>query len=99
MSYSSVRIARLQKQLTHVQSILTELYATELTAAKQNVESYSIDSGEGAQRITRRKLAEIKDSIEYYEAREASIVNDLYNNGVVSITLRRKLPCRTVFGI
>jgi hypothetical protein len=56
------------------------------------MESYEFDSGEGKQRTTRRTLKEIQNNIDQLEAKERSLINDLYGMGLVAIRLRRKRP-------
>jgi hypothetical protein len=99
MSYQRIRTQRLQNQLAQIQATLTRLYATYGGSTQTGVDNYSIDSGEGAQRVSRRKLKEIRDEIEFWESREMSVINDLYNLGLTSIQVRRKVPCRTLFGM
>ena len=99
MAYIIPRVQRLQAQLTKVQATLTRLFDTYDAATQTGVDNYSIDSGEGAQRVSRRKLKELRDEIEFWEAREESLINDLSNLGLVSIQIRRKVPCRTLFGM
>ena len=90
MGYISIRKARIQRELTAVQAQLSAM-ETALTkmAATGNL-SYSFDSGEGSQRTTRRSLKEIEETIERLNAREAHLINSLYNMGIVSVKLRRK---------
>jgi len=90
MGYISIRKARLQSQLTLVQtqienlnSVLTEMSATA-------AQSYAFDSGEGSQRTTRRTLKEIMDMLDRLYATESHLINELYNMGLVSVKLRRK---------
>lgn len=90
MGYIALRKARLQAQLTAVQAALTVLYETQLKLASSTAQSYAFDSGEGSQRTTRRDASKIQDDIDRLEAKEAHIVNALYNMGLISIRLRRK---------
>lgn len=92
MSYITLRRARIQAQLVKVQAALDAAYDmfTE-QAGKENL-SYEFDSGEGKQRTTRRSLKSIQDTISRLEASERSLINDLYNMGLVNFRLRRKRP-------
>jgi hypothetical protein len=92
MGYVSTRKALLQSRLTSVQTRLAKLYTMLDETSESAIQSYSFDSGEGAQRVTRRKLNEIQDVIDRLEAKERSLINDLYNMGLVNISLRRKKP-------
>lgn len=90
--YSTMQRTRLEKQLTSVQSALDALYTSRLESASSNVESYSIDSGEGAQRVTRKKDLDLDKRIEQLEAQEQHLINLLSGKGLMSIQLRRRTP-------
>ena len=93
MGFVLNRRARLFAQLAKVQALLASLYASMTTASGTDIESYSFDSGEGSQRVTRRKLQSILDEIERLEATEEHLINEIYGVGVVAIQQRRKSPC------
>lgn len=101
MGYVTARKARLQAQLTQVQSSLTNLYSVMLEMATTGASSYAFDSGEGSQRTTRRSLNEIQDMIDRLEAKERHLINELYGMGIINVRLRRKnnsrwtRPCST----
>jgi hypothetical protein len=90
--YSTMQRTRLEKQLASVQAALDALYTSRLQSVSSNVESYSIDSGEGAQRVTRKKDAELDLRIEKLEAQEQYLINQLSGKGLISIQLRRRTP-------
>jgi hypothetical protein len=90
MGYISLRKARIRRQLTATQRALTSLYSLQEEMSTHENISYAFDSGEGSQRTTRRKFEEIQDQIDRLEAKEASLLNDLYSMGVVAVRLRRK---------
>jgi hypothetical protein len=92
MGYISARRARIQRNLAAVQASLEAAYASQLEASSTTVQSYEFDSGEGKQRTTRRTLKALQDQIDRLEAKERSLINELYNMGLVSIRLRRKRP-------
>lgn len=58
-----------------------------------DIENYSLDTGEGSQRIGRRKMKEIYDMRERLEAEYQHWINEAYGIGLTNITLRRKNPC------
>ena len=91
-NYATMTRDRLTKRLTAVQAALDALYITRTASAAQNVESYSIDSGEGAQRVTRKKDKDMFDTIEQLESEELWLINQLRGHGLVSIQLRRRTP-------
>lgn len=90
MGYISTRKARLQSQLTAVQTQITNLTSVLTEMSVQGLSSYSFDSGEGSQRATRRSLKEIQDSLDRLIATESHLINEMYSMGIVSIRLRRK---------
>lgn len=92
MSYTSIKKARIERQLAQVTALLEALNETYLSLSAQSVQSYEFDSGEGSQRVTRRQLLEIQNQIDRLEAKERSLLNELYNMGNVSIRVRRKKP-------
>ena len=92
MSYVPTRRAILLARLRRVQSALAKLYATYDDLSGLMLSSSEFDSGDGRQRSTRRKLDEVQDNIDRLEASEMSLINDLYNMGIVSMRLRRR-PC------
>src|SRR4030042_4133907 len=94
MSYATDRRTRLLTQLANVQAALTNFYTQMTETSTSSVESYSLDSGEGSQRVTRRKLSEIQSQIEKLEATETWLINELSGVGHISIKLRRITPCR-----
>lgn len=98
MGYISSRRGRLQAQLARVQAALTALYDTQLELSSSTAKSYMFESGEGSQRTTRRDLKEIQDNIDRLEAKERSLINDLFNMGLVNIRLRRKRPSGGIHG-
>lgn len=90
MTYASIRNARLLRKLAHIQAALDALYSQyESLAATQN-ESYEFDSGDGKQKTKRRSMTDVLNDIQRLEAEEASVINDLYNMGLVSVKVRRK---------
>lgn len=93
MGYITTRKERIQAALTKVQAAIAALYDsyTELSATENK--AYSFDSGEGSQRATRRDTDKILDEIERLEAKERSLINDLYGMGIISVRLRRKRSC------
>ena len=97
MGYISTKKALLQSQLAAVQATLTALYATQLELSASSAQSYAFDSGEGSQRTTRKKDSDIQDQIDRLEAKEAHLINALFNMGLVSIRLRRKISGRLVY--
>jgi len=90
MGYILTRKARLQTQLTRVQSQLQNLYDSFLDVSTDGIKSYTFDSGEGSQKTTRRDFSEIQNQIDLLEAKERYLINELNNMGLVSIRLRRK---------
>lgn len=90
MSYISERRARIARQLAAVQAQLNILYDAMLEMVATGVQSYEFDSGEGKQRTTRRTFKDTQDLIDRLEAKEASLLNSKYSNGLVTIRLRRK---------
>jgi Asp-tRNA(Asn)/Glu-tRNA(Gln) amidotransferase C subunit len=90
MGYISNRKTRLQNQLTTIQTQIENLNTVLTEMSLSGAQSYSFDSGEGAQRTTRRSLKEIMDMLERLQATESHIINELYNMGIVAIRLRRK---------
>lgn len=95
MGYITARKARLQAQLTSVQTQIENLtdIMTEMSAT--GAQSYAFDSGEGSQRTTRRTLKDIMDSLDRLRATESHLINELYNMGIVSVKLRRR-PSNTI---
>jgi conjugal transfer/entry exclusion protein len=89
-SYIQQRKSILQSRLSRIQATLSKLYDLSSEQSLTAVESYGFDSGEGSQRTTRRKLAEINDQIERLEAEQDHYINELNNMGIMSIQLRRK---------
>jgi hypothetical protein len=90
MGYISLRKQRIQARLTVVQSQITKLETVLDEMSATGAVSYSFDSGEGQQRTTRRSLKEINDLLSQLYARESSLINDLYNMGIVAVKLRRR---------
>ena len=93
MPYISTRKTRLKTQLARTQAILNDLYNLIGDAALSGVVSYEFDSGEGRQRTTRYSLKELMDTISRLEATEMRLINELSNMGLMTIALRRKMPC------
>ena len=90
MSYQSEKRARLiarkatlEAQLTIAEATLTALLGTE------NKE-YQFDDGEGSQRVKRRQMKEVRDTIENLEASLDSLCQKLAGRGLVATRLRRK---------
>jgi hypothetical protein len=90
MTYASIRNARLLAKLKRIQDALEALYSQYESLAATENESYEFDSGDGKQKTKRRSLTDILDNIQRLEAEEASVINDLYNMGLVSVKVRRK---------
>ena len=90
MGYTTTKKTMIQNQLAKVQAALANLYETQLSLSTTENQSYAFDSGEGNQRATRRSFKDIQDQIDSLEAKERSLVNELYSMGLVSIRLRRK---------
>lgn len=90
MGYYSHRISRLKTQLARVQAMLADLYDNGTESAAAGVDSYAFDSGEGSQRVNRRSIKDIMDTIERLEARENWLINELYAVGLINSQLRRK---------
>jgi hypothetical protein len=90
MGYISIRKARLQNELSSVQTQISNLESVLTEMSATGNQSYAFDSGEGSQRTTRRSLKDIQDSIDRLYARESHLINELYGMGIVSVRLRRK---------
>lgn len=90
MGYITIRKARLQNQLTTIQTQIDNLNSVLTEMSLTGAQSYAFDSGEGSQRTTRRSLKEIIDMLERLQATESHIINELYNMGVISLRVRRK---------
>lgn len=93
MSYVQDRKSRLRQQLARVQAQIASLNDSMDELSAQQVESYKFDSGEGSQQATRRKIAEIADLIDRLEAKEAHLINEINNMGLMSVAVRRKPLC------
>ena len=77
MGYRSTRKARLEAQLVKIQAQITALDAVILEMVASGVKSYSLDSGEGSQKTTRRSFKEIKDMVRELTAEESHYINEL----------------------
>lgn len=80
----------LKERLAKKIALLQKLEATYEKAIESGVESYSFSSGEGSQTTKNRKLSELKKQIESLESEIEQLVARLKQNGVVSLTLRRR---------
>ena len=76
------RIVTLQAQL----ALANDAYDDAMTAA----EDYRLDTGEGAQRVKRRKLAQMLQSISAIESRIDWYRRKLRGTGVFNMNLRRR---------
>ncbi len=90
MGYITNRRARIQAQLTSVQTQIENLNTVLTEMATKGTQSYMFDSGEGNQRTTRRSLKDLQDTLERLYATESHLINAFYNMGIVSVRLRRK---------
>jgi hypothetical protein len=90
MGYISNRKARLENQLTAIQTQIDNLNTVMTEMATTGAQSYMFESGEGSQRTTRRSLKEILDSLDRLYATESHLINAIYRMGIVSIKLRRR---------
>lgn len=73
---------------TEIQADLTAARAARLKALEAT--SYSLDSGQGRQTVT-RNLAEINKTIRFLEDELASVDADASGDGVLSMTYRRDM--------
>lgn len=83
--------AQLQAQYDTLQQQLAAAN-TAYTASLGNaeVQSYSLDTGEGKQSATRRKPAEIRIEITAIQREMAQLRQRLLGRGIVSMNLRRR---------
>ena len=90
MSYQSAKKARLIARKTTLETQITTLETTQSSLLASEVEEYRYDSGEGSQKVTRRKLKEISDQLDKLYATLESVCRQLANIGIVNIRLRRR---------
>ena len=91
MAYlSATDRARIEAQIV-TKTAQLDAANTALTAALANVEisSYKFESGEGSQSASRRKPAEIQESIRQLENQIDRLYNRLSGTGIVNMNLRR----------
>jgi multidrug resistance efflux pump len=86
---SSSRYKQLTSSLVTKQALLDKANEA-LSSALTEVESYRLDTGEGSQSVTYRKIEELTKTIAALEAQIESITKKLYGTGLISFNLRRK---------
>lgn len=77
------RLAKKEEQLEAVQTAIDDLIPN-------NIEEYSLNTGDMMQRVRRRKLDELKKLAEALEAQIDSLTRRLACGGLVNFNLRRK---------
>lgn len=87
---SAEKRARILAEIATKEEQLAKANETFLKMLGESVERYRLDTNEGAQSATSRKLEEMKSIIDSLENSLASLYNRLGGKGIMMLNLRRK---------
>ena len=91
MSYlSAAEIARIRALIATKEAQLSLANATYEKLLAQDTEEYRLNTGEGSQWATKRKIAALSDEITKLESAIDQLNRKLRAGGIVSVVLRRQ---------
>ena len=90
MSCNSAKYTRLLARLRQKEASLELAYEMYDKLVAEDILEYRFESGEGAQRVERRKLLNIMQNIQVLEAEIDHLYGRLCGTGIVKMNMRRK---------